>query len=725
MKWLLLAVVLSFALLAMATPVAAVHGLPNDCALSPIPDTYEAPQDRVLYLLGEELAAYNMIAPSDPFFGTANMEVGPRSNRSTAAESYIPPTLLKALSVIESNMAHADHSVYWGAVGPTKVSFDCGHGIMQITSGMIVPNDNGWPSGRQALVATHYLYNIARGAAILVGKWNAAPEARPIVGNGDPRMAGDWYFALWSYNGFTGPGAFISNHPMDPQYEWPRTGFSCGPFDDGYGHSYADFPFQELVYGCAARPRSVNGAELWEPLDFPLPDLSDPAWSGPLSLANFVYPYSEMDMPTPLCAGEEPTPTPQCQMEDPTAQPPGAAAALVRGLPVMAVTPDVVVGDVNQVIISNVGQSSIGSILAWRARPNEEWLSVDKQAGVALEQAVTCTPGYPCERTATLTITVDTALAPASGEGTVTLRSLTTGQTIEVHVRRRTTDHFYTTSEDEPEDASIGGQRWEGVAAYISPEPRAGWVELYRLWNPVRGDHFYTTNVVSREAAALYGYRNQGVAGYVASTSAGGLVPLYQLWNGTIGDHFYTTSAAVRDGATVFGYRYERVAAYVSPQPDTGLAPFYRWWNGTIGDHLYTLRSGEPAPFSDDLYRFDGVAAYIAPDPLPDWVPLYRLWNSTIGDHFYTASVAVRDIAVTNAGYQEDGVVGYVSPTPADGLVPLYEVWNRVIGDHLYTTSVAVRDGSAWYGYENNGVIAYVAAEATPGLVPLFRWWLR
>ena len=450
MKWLLLAIALSFALVAMAPPVAAQHGLPSDCALSPIPDTYEAPQDRSWYTLGEELAAYNMIAPSDPFFGTPNMEAGPRSNRGTAAESYIPPTLLKALSVIESNMAHADHSVFWGAIGPTKVSFDCGHGIMQITSGMTGPDDNGRPSGRQALVATHYLYNIARGAAILAGKWNAAPEARPIVGNGDPRIAGDWYFALWSYNGFTGPGAFISNHPMDPQYEWPRTGFSCGPFADGYGHSYADFPFQELVYGCAARPRSVNGAELWEPLDFPLPDLSDPAWSGPLSLANFVYPYSEMDMPTPLCAGEEPTPTPQCQMEDPTAQPPGAAAALVRGLPVMAVTPDVVVGDVGQVTISNVGQSSIGSILAWQAQPNEEWLSVDKQAGVALEPAVPCTPGYPCERTATLTITVDTALAPAAGEGTVTLRSLTTGQTIEVHVQRRATDHFYTPSEDEP-----------------------------------------------------------------------------------------------------------------------------------------------------------------------------------------------------------------------------------------------------------------------------------
>ena len=54
---------------------------------------------------------------------------------------------------------------------------------MQVTSGMTVPlGDNSQASPDQLLVATHYAYNIARGAAILADKWNAAPESRPIAG---------------------------------------------------------------------------------------------------------------------------------------------------------------------------------------------------------------------------------------------------------------------------------------------------------------------------------------------------------------------------------------------------------------------------------------------------------------------------------------------------------------------------------------------------------------
>ena len=463
MKWLLLAIVLAFALWATASPATARHSLPGSCALFPIPDTYEGPQDRNGYLLGEDLAAYNMIAANDPFFGTPIVELGPRSDRHIANEPYIPPTLLKATGTIESNLAQADHSVNWGSVGPAKVSFDCGHGIMQITSGMTSPADNGWPSRQQSLVAAHYLFNIARGAAILVGKWNAAPEARPIVGDGDPRIVENWYYAVWSYNGFTGPGAFISNHPMDPIYEWPRTGFSCGPLADGYGHSYRDYPYQELVFGCAARPRFVDidgeFTALWDPLDLNLPDLNDPAWSGPLSLSNFVSPYREMDIPTPGCSPEgptptptptptpgdppptptptpeEPTPLPPCAHEDPTLQPNWIVPALLLGSPELTVSHTQVSETVNLVTISNTGDSVFGSILVWRVTHDPLWIGVDKQAGIALEPGVPCTPGFPpCERSATLRITVDPELAPPSGVGTVLIESLTTGEIWEIRV---------------------------------------------------------------------------------------------------------------------------------------------------------------------------------------------------------------------------------------------------------------------------------------------------
>lgn len=384
------------------------------CALSQRPNTYEATEDRSAYLLGLELAAHNMLFPSDTFFGTATVETGLRTQRVAAKEPYLPPTLLKAIGWIESNITQADGNTPFSAVGPALISFDCGHGIMQITSGMTSPADRGWPSSQQALVATHYLYNIARGAAILASKWNAAPEYRPIAGtdtDSDPTIVENWYFAVWSYNGFTGPGANRSNHPMDPDYAWPRTGFSCGPSNDGYGHRYGDYPYQELVFGCAARPPSVGGSQLWTPLPLSLPDLKDPLWSGPLDLANFTTSdwYARMDMPTPRPWHRDETPRPA-----------NGVASYLLGSPVLAVSRETVSDAVNQVAISNTGQG----ILSWRAKPGQSWITVDKQAGVALAPDVPCDPNAPCERSPTLTITVTKPQA----EGWVDIESLTTGQ---------------------------------------------------------------------------------------------------------------------------------------------------------------------------------------------------------------------------------------------------------------------------------------------------------
>ena len=195
-------------LLGVSAVVSATAPRAHGCAFSSVPDAYGAKEDRSTYLLALELAAYNMILPADTFFGTARVETGVRGERTLAEEPYIPPVLLKATAWLESGMAQAGNTVGWEEVGPALISFDCGHGIMQITSGMTSGTDGGWPSRQQALVATLYLFNIARGAVILADKWNYAPEGRPIAGTdteGDP-----------------------------------------------------------LVLGCASRPPSVNGTTLWE-----------------------------------------------------------------------------------------------------------------------------------------------------------------------------------------------------------------------------------------------------------------------------------------------------------------------------------------------------------------------------------------------------------------------------------------------------------------------------
>ncbi len=426
-RWLLVGGFLfaAFAIVAASAPQTL------GCAFSVAPTTYDPPADRSAHMTALEMAGYNMIAPNNLFFGIPNVETGTREARVHDENPYIPPTLLKAIGWIESSIAQSDWNTPFGGIGPVLQSFDCGYGIMQITSGMTSPLDGGWPSKQQSLVGTHYLYDIGRGAAILADKWNGAPETRPIAGidsGSDPRIIENWYFATWSYNGFTGPGASRSNHPSTPGYEWPRSGYSCGAFDDGYGHSYGDFPYQELVFGCAARPPVVD-QQLWEPLALSLPDLEDPAWGVPLSLDTWntcvrgyegCASWELMDMITI-----------QPPHLDPAERPSDEVAAAAHGAPVLAVSHTSVNQLSTTITITNIGQG----ILAWRADHQQDWFAIDKQAGVAISDDVVCSEGSPCQRDATLRITIAPELAPTDGSfGWVNIISLTTNQLWQVGV---------------------------------------------------------------------------------------------------------------------------------------------------------------------------------------------------------------------------------------------------------------------------------------------------
>lgn len=405
---------------------AAVSAEGSACAFAKPPTTYETSEDRRLYLGAMELAAYNMLFPGDDFFSVEHLETGLRSSRGTT-QPQMPPTLLKAIAWVESAMVQASYATPFEAIGPALVSFDCGHGIMQVTSGMTTPlGESGRESPEQALVATHFAYNIARGAVILADKWNAAPENRPVAGTdtgGDPGIAENWYFAVWSYNGFTGPGANRSNHPLDPIYgEWPRTPYSCGPADDGLGHNRGNYPYQELVFGCASHPPRVKSQPLWNPLPLSLPDLNDPRWKGPLSLSNFSFPYTKMDIPTP-----------RPFHKDPTARPSVDLRTQVLGHPILAV-------DALQVKIALEPEKSVkparvtirnsgSGVLAWRAVASEPWLIISEPAGVAVGADMPCATRSPCERSPTIEISVDPKRAPpGTHKSMVTVESLTTGQ---------------------------------------------------------------------------------------------------------------------------------------------------------------------------------------------------------------------------------------------------------------------------------------------------------
>lgn len=404
-----------WALLALPGDRPLGGGRAEACAFLRTPDAYEGDRQRARFLEALDAAGQNALFPGDEFFGVPPLQVGARGARQPGPAT-IPPVLLKAIAWEESGLTMASRSVPFDAPGPALVSFDCGHGIMQVTTGMTVPlGQNNLPTSRQVSVATHYVHNIARGAAILAEKWNLAPAQRPIAGGdtgANPALIENWYFAVWGYNGFTGPASNRSNHPSDPTFGgWPRTAYRCDSTQ-----SRTRYPYQELIFGCAARPPAGStGTPLWTAVPVTLPNLQQPAFFQPLSLSRFSYPYAGMDIPTPQPA----------HLSPPTAISPTFRTRAL-GAPVMSVgateailRPDVPGGASQQVEVRNTGTG----ILSWAAEPSANWIVIDPPAGVALGNDLPCA-STGCSRAGRFTITVNPVLLPQSNaSGTVRITS--------------------------------------------------------------------------------------------------------------------------------------------------------------------------------------------------------------------------------------------------------------------------------------------------------------
>lgn len=398
------------------------------CVFLRTPHAYEADRERATYLAALDAASVDALFPGDAAFGLPAIEVGTRANRAATPQRQIPVSLLRSIAWVESGLTMASRSVPFQSGGLALVSFDCGHGIMQVTTGMTVPlGSDEQASAAQISIATHYAHNIARGAAILADKWNQAPQLRPIVGtdtNSNPALIENWYYAVWSYNGFTGPGSNRSNHPADLAFGgWPRASYQC----DGR-QSRNRYPYQELVWGCLASPPQVAGRPLWQPVAATLPNLGDPRYFQALSIGTFALPYAGMDMPTPQPAHQDAPPqiSPSYRLQT------LAAPKLSVSAPPLVIRTD---GPPSAARLTIQVRNDGSGILSWAALPSDSWLVVDPPAGVALGGEVPCAPG-DCDRVAELTLTVNPTLLPAAAaSGVLRITSPNgTGPPIELRV---------------------------------------------------------------------------------------------------------------------------------------------------------------------------------------------------------------------------------------------------------------------------------------------------
>lgn len=174
---------------------------------------------------------------------------------TTQVDARFPCHVLEAIAMQESGWRQFcvpdTPSSQVGRPERTIVSFDCGYGVGQVTSGM---HAGETPSFDRERVAGDPVYNLATGTLILRDKW----AATSCVGDNDPDVVEDWYTAVWAYNGL----AYVNN-PNNPNLKAGR-----GPYDPANGGSYA---YQERVLGWMEHPTG----DRWPVLAAAYPDRAD------------------------------------------------------------------------------------------------------------------------------------------------------------------------------------------------------------------------------------------------------------------------------------------------------------------------------------------------------------------------------------------------------------------------------------------------------------------
>ena len=342
--------------------------------------SFEVDRSRALILDAQRLAAANQLFPTDSDFQLQPLKVGEQRIENPSAT--IPAEILFAIGWVESKSNQTSIEVAYGTLGPALVSWDCGYGVMQVTSTIV--NDGGLPSRYEALVGSHFAYNVAAGAQILVEKWNE--PLYPIVGDHDPAYIESWYYALWAYNGWAGV-----NHPRHPTRDPMRAQYRC---DEVNRHTY---PYQELVLGCLINPPAVESQRLWQPVEIKHPDLAAlTAPGGPLDLDTFyagldeIYvsvaatsAFAEMNMPLPAGAVRR-TPVNPADAAILRQRLLGQPAARLDATELELTSTQLAAGGTS-LQIHNDGTG----LLAWRVVDAPSWLSLDISAGVALGT------GYP------------------------------------------------------------------------------------------------------------------------------------------------------------------------------------------------------------------------------------------------------------------------------------------------------------------------------------------
>ena len=176
----------------------------------------------------------------------------PPVRQPVSPQRPLPHIILRGIAWQESVWLQylSDSPPYDGVNACTIVSFDCGYGLMQVTSCMA--GGCGWLDPPRA--AAELPYNLGAGVNILIQKWNSVP----YLGANDPTNPAEWYYAVLAYNGWS-----TLNDPNNTSRFDPRR----PPFRESAA-AYR-YPYQEKVYGWMAHPPHIGGQALWRETGIP------------------------------------------------------------------------------------------------------------------------------------------------------------------------------------------------------------------------------------------------------------------------------------------------------------------------------------------------------------------------------------------------------------------------------------------------------------------------
>lgn len=146
-----------------------------------------------------------------------------------AEKRAIPSVILKAIARVESVYEH------FNSDGSPKIS-GSSIGLMQV--------NNRYGGYDTARLKYDIMYNIEAGADVLLNKWSMSSyQSVPSVGNMDPNVLENWYFALWAYNGWA-----QSNNPnmLSSTKDYTYQGLIYNIAEKEYGQRINNIDFSYL-----------------------------------------------------------------------------------------------------------------------------------------------------------------------------------------------------------------------------------------------------------------------------------------------------------------------------------------------------------------------------------------------------------------------------------------------------------------------------------------------